>query len=154
MLFKLTHDIEIERAALSIALGVIPHAGVISCCRARDSLQDQALIGDNNPGLNVNVENFSLQKNSTISILAHVTTHVMLPLDFVDRRMSVDNTVKVDVCSFTYGIWIERSAQNYLRLRGIWNTSSNYSRKIAGNCRLVISPQIWILRNSPTAFLL
>jgi hypothetical protein len=66
-------------------------------------------------------------------------TYVVPPLDLVDGGMSVDDAVEVDVRAFPDGFGVEGSAQNYLRLGGICNTSSNYPRIMSGNCHLANS---------------
>lgn len=63
-------------------------------------------------------------------------TYVVPPLDLVDGGMGVDDAVEVDVGALSDSIRVERSAQDYLRLGGICNTSSNYHRIMSGNCHL------------------
>lgn len=65
-----------------------------------------------------------------------IITYIMSPLHFIYMGVGVYDTVEINVCPFSYSVRVERSAQDYHRLRGICNTSSNYSRMIPGNCRL------------------
>lgn len=63
-------------------------------------------------------------------------TYVVSPFHFVNVWMGIYDTVEVYVRPFSDSVRVERSTQDYPRLGGICNTSSNYPRIIPGNCRL------------------
>lgn len=60
----------------------------------------------------------------------------MMPFHFIYEWMRVDDTVEVDVRPFANGVGVQGGAQDYPRLGGICNTSSNYRRIMTGNCHL------------------
>lgn len=59
-IFVLTKDVEMERVALSIPLGVEADARVVAGTTPADSLQHQTLVADDDPVVHVVVENLTL----------------------------------------------------------------------------------------------
>lgn len=56
----LTKDVEVERVALSIPLGVEADARVVAGTTPTDSLKHQTLVADDDPVVHVVVENLTL----------------------------------------------------------------------------------------------
>jgi hypothetical protein len=58
----LTHDVEVEVVALSVALGIVAYTGVIASAVSTYTLQHQTLIADDNSPSHVVVEQMALQQ--------------------------------------------------------------------------------------------